>query len=91
MVTWILIAAIGGVFSIIGILILIQRYLRGEISQLYLFAIIVGYISFVSFALISSLRSEFASGLISVIILLPAFVALVFLIHQNQKSKKLSK
>jgi drug/metabolite transporter (DMT)-like permease len=87
MTAWILVAAIGGVLSILGLLVLTRRYLRGEMSQWQLFAIIVGYVSFVSFVLVSSLRPEFASGPVSIAILLPAFVAIVFLIREHQKSK----
>ena len=84
MTAWILVAAIGGVLSILGLLVLTRRYLRGEMSQWQLFAIIVGYVSFVSFVLVSSLRPEFASGPVSIAILLPAFVAIVFLIREHQ-------
>jgi len=87
MTAWILVAAIGGVLSILGLLVFIRRYLRGEMSQLQLFAIIVGYVSFASFVLVSSLRPEFASGPVSIAILLPAFLAIVFLIRKHQKSK----
>ena len=87
MTAWISVAAIGGVLSILGLLVLTRRYLRGEMSQWQLFAIIVGYVSFVSFVLVSSLRPEFASGPVSIAILLPAFVAIVFLIREHQKSK----
>jgi len=87
MTAWILVAAIGGVLSILGLLVLTRRYLRGEMSQWQLFAIIVGYVSFVSFVLVSSLRPEFASGPVSIAILLPAFVAIIFLIREHQKSK----
>ena len=45
MTAWILVAAIGGVLSILGLLVLTRRYLRGEMSQWQLFAIIVGYVS----------------------------------------------
>lgn len=87
MTAWILVAVTGGVLSILGLLVFIRRYLRGDLSQLQLFAIIVGYVSFVSFVLVSSLRPEFASGPVSIAILLPAFVAIVFLIREHQKSK----
>jgi len=87
MTTWILVAAIGGVLSILGLVVFIRRYLRGEISLLYLFAILAGYVSFVSFVIVSSLRPEFASKPVSIAILLPAFVAIVLLIRNNQKSK----
>ena len=87
MTAWILVAVTGGVLSILGLLVFIRRYMRGEMSQLQLFAIIVGYVSIVSFALVSSLRPEFASGPVSIAILLSAFVAIVFLIREHQKSK----
>ncbi len=87
MTAWILVAVTGGVLSILGLLVFIRRYLRGEMSQLQLFAIIVGYVSIVSFVLVSSLRPEFASGPVSIAILLSAFVAIVFLIREHQKSK----
>jgi 4-amino-4-deoxy-L-arabinose transferase-like glycosyltransferase len=84
---WIFVAAIGGVLSILGLLVLTRRYLRGEMPQSHLIAIIVGYVSFVSFVLVSSLSPEFAGGPLSIAILLPVFAAIVFLVREHQKSK----
>jgi peptidoglycan/LPS O-acetylase OafA/YrhL len=88
MTIWVFVSAIGGTVSILGLLALLRRYLRGEISQLYLIATIVSYVSFVSYVVVSSLRPEFASGPASVAILLPAFVAIVLLIREHPKSKR---
>ena len=86
---WIIITTIGGIFSLIGILVLIRRYLRGEINQLYLFSIIIGYLSFIAFVFVNNVYPESVSGLMKVIILLPAIIAVVVLVNQIQKSKKI--
>ena len=46
---WIIIAAIGIILSMTGITVLIRRYLKGEITLLYLVSIIIGFLSFIAY------------------------------------------
>jgi len=86
MMTWVLVAAIGGALSVSGLVALLRRCRRGEITRTYLSAMVVGYISFVSFALISTLRPELASGPVTIATLLPASVAIVVLIREHRRA-----
>lgn len=85
MIAWILIASIGGLISLSCLVILLRRYRRGDITQRYTIAMVVGYISFVSFAIISALRPEVASGW-ATITLLPAFISIVVLIRERKRA-----
>ena len=87
MITWVLVAVVGGILSMYGLNKFWGRYRCGEISRRYLYALIVCYVSFVLFALTSTIHPEFNSGTVS-IILLPAFFAVFVLIHEYQKTIK---
>jgi len=87
MIIWISVAAIGGALAVLALVALLRRYRRGEITGRYLAAIVVGLVSFASFALLSALRPEFESGPATVIVLLPAFVAILVVIREHRKSK----
>lgn len=86
MMTWILVAAAGGVLSLSGLAVLLRRSRRGEITRTYLWAMVVGYTSFVSFALISAFRPDLASGPVTIAILVPASVAIVVLIREHRRN-----
>lgn len=90
MATWGIVAAIGGILSVIGILIMFRRFQQEKINLLTFFSIIIGYISFVTFVLFESFYPESVNSVKSFLILLPALAALVILIHQNQHTKKIS-
>ncbi len=87
MYIWIFIAIIGGALSILGLMFFLRRYRRNEITLRYLLAIVVGYVSFLAFALVSTFRPDLASGPVTVAILLPAFVAILLLILERQKKR----
>jgi len=66
---WLVVAAIGGVLSLWGLMVLFRKYREGEITRRYFLAIVVGYISFVSFVLMSAFRPDISTGLVTVVIL----------------------
>jgi len=84
MAVWALVAAVGAVVSLVGWAGFLRRYRRAEITGRYLLALTVGYASFVSYALLSALRPDTASGIVGVLLLLPAFVALVVVIRERR-------
>jgi len=86
---WIIIAVIGGILSMTGIIVLIRRYLQGEIPLLYLVSIIIGFMSFIAFVFFNYVYPESVSRPVSLIILLPAIITLFVLVHLFQKSKKI--
>jgi drug/metabolite transporter (DMT)-like permease len=83
---WVSIAAIGGLLSIAGLAVYVRRFRRGEITLRYLLAVVVGYASFVSFALVGALRPESADAPWAVGILLPGFVAVVVLVRERGRT-----
>ena len=85
MIIWILVVAVGGILSIWGLIIFWRRYRRGEITKRYIYALIVGYASFVLFALVSAICPDFK---MEYVILLPAFVAILVLLREHQKSNE---
>lgn len=84
MAVWMVVAACGAVLSLTGLTVLVGQYRKGRISRRYLLAIVVGFASLASYALISALWPELGSGLISLLILSPGFIAIVILIHERQ-------
>ena len=88
---WIIIAIIGGILSTAGIIVLIRRYLRGEITLLYLVSIIIGFISFVAYVFVTYVYPDSLSRPVSLLILLPAIITLFVLVHLFQKSKNVPK
>ena len=62
MITWILVAAMGVILSFFGLRVVFRKYRRAEVSRRYFYAIIVGLLSFVTYALLSSIRPEMTSG-----------------------------
>jgi len=85
---WIIIAVIGIILSMMEIIVLIRRYLQGEINLLYLVSIIIGFLSFLAFAFVDNVYSESVSRPVRLIILLPAIVTVFYLVHLFQKSRK---
>lgn len=76
---WIAVAVIGLVLAMIGFLDLVRRYRRNEIRGRDLFAIVIGFLSLLSFAFLSAVRPDVLTGMLTIVILLPAFVAVVIL------------
>lgn len=83
MIFWILAALLGLTFSLLGIRIIFKKYLRGEVSGRYLLSIISGFLSFVVYAALSSIKPEIMSGLITIAILLPVLIAILVVIHEH--------
>lgn len=89
MYIWIFVAGIGGALSILGLLFFLRRYRRGEITRRYLLAIVVGYVSFLTFALVNAFHPDLTSGPVVIAILLPAFIAILIVIREHQKTQGL--
>ena len=85
MIAWILLAVVGGIFSIWGFIIYLLKYQRGEITIRFIYALFVGYASFVSFAVVNAIYPDFK---MVTVILLPAFVAIVVLLREYQKTNE---
>jgi uncharacterized membrane protein len=87
MLIWILVATVGGILSLMGLITLFRQYRRDRITLRSLLAYVVGYVAFVSYALASALRPDIASGPASVAMLLPAFVAIVVAAHEHRRAR----
>jgi drug/metabolite transporter (DMT)-like permease len=87
MTAWILVAVLGGILSLAGLSILFRRYREGVVTLRHLLAFVVGFVALASYALVSTLRPDITSGPVTVLMLLPAFVAIVVLIHEHQRAK----
>ena len=87
MTIWLVVAAIGAVLSLWGLTVVFRKYREGEITRRYFLAIVVGYISFVSFVLVSAFRPDISTGLVTVVMLLPAFIAIVVVIRERQSQR----
>ncbi len=85
MTTWILVAAIGGCVSVAGFLAPVRRYRLGEIRGRELLAYVVGYLSFVSFALLTAFRPSFVDGVVTIVTLMPALAAVVVIVREHQR------
>lgn len=86
MALWIVITAIGGVLSLSGLAVLLRQYHRGEITWRYVLAVVVGYISFVTYAVLSAVQSQALSGVLTVLVLLPAFLAIIVVVYERQRA-----
>lgn len=86
MTMWIIIAVIGFILSVLGLSAFVRRYRRGEITRRHLLAAIIGYVSLVTFAVVSAVRPDITNGPLAVIVLLPAFVAIVVLIRERRRA-----
>lgn len=80
---WALVAVIGGLAALTGLALLFVRYRRGEITGRYFGAVVAGLSSLATYALISAFRPELATGATSLIVLFPAFVAIVVLLRER--------
>jgi len=83
---WVSIAALGGLLSMAGLAVYLRRFRRGEITKRHLLAVVVGYASLVSFAVVEALHPEYADEPWAVGILLPAFVAVVVLVRERGRT-----
>jgi len=85
---WILVAAVGGVFALVGLVGLFRRYLRGELSGRYVSAAATGLASLLACALASALRPDAVTGAVMIVLLLPGFVAVVALMREHERMKR---
>jgi uncharacterized membrane protein len=86
MIFWFVVAVIGVMLSLWGLFTLLHKFRRGEITRRYFIAIVVGYISFVSFALVNALRPDITTGLVTILMLLPAFIAILVVVHERKST-----
>ena len=84
MIIWITAAVIGAIFSLIGFILLYGKFRRGEITRIYLAAFVLGFISFASYALISALKPDIMTSLLTLLLLLPAIIAIVVLVREHK-------
>jgi len=87
MIIWILVATIGGTLSLMGLLTLFRQYRQDRVTLRSLLACVLGYVAFVSYVLVSALRPDLTTGPVTVVMLLPAFVAIVVLVHEHRKAR----
>jgi len=83
---WMLTTVLGGVAALAGLVAVYIRYQRREITGRYLGAIVVGLASFVTYAVISAFRPDLSTGAPGLIVVLPAFVAIVILVRERERS-----
>lgn len=88
---WIFSAVIGFILSITAITLLLRRYLMGEVTLFYTVSIIIGFLSFMAFILVSYLFPESMSRPVSFMILVPAIISAFILVHLYKKSRKVLK
>jgi hypothetical protein len=86
MIIWSAIAVIGVALSLWGLMILLQKYRLAQISWRYFLAAVVGYVSFVTFAIVSAIRPATTTGLVTVFMLLPALLAVLVIIRERRLS-----
>ena len=86
MTMWILVAAVGGIFSVAGFAALVGRYRQGVIRGQYLLAFVVGYFALVSFALLEAFQPAGVSGPVTIALLLPASVAIGVIIREHRRA-----
>jgi len=88
MMIWIAIAVLGVVLSVLGLLVFVGRYRRGEVSGRFLLALLVGYVALVAYAAASAFRPEIGRGWPALLMLLPAFAAVVVLVNERRRTAK---
>lgn len=84
MTVWIVVALIGVILSLWGLWFYFRQYQRGNISGRYLAALVVGYLSFVSYAIVSTTRSFLTDGIPTAALLLPGFIAIVVIVRERR-------
>lgn len=83
---WILVAAVGGALALAGWGVQLRRYRQGKVSARGLLSLTVGLLSFGAYGVVSSIAPAFASGPVALILLLPAFAAIVVWIRDHQRA-----
>jgi len=84
---WLLVAVLGGVVALAGLMAVFRRYGRGEVSGRYVAAIMVGLAGFGGFALLEVLRPELARGAPALAFLLPGCAAVVVVIREFERAR----
>ena len=73
MANWIFIAIFGVVLAFFGLKSFYKKYRHNNVIIKYLLTIIIGILSFQSYALLNSIQPEITNGLFNTIIFLSAF------------------
>lgn len=90
MIPWIVVAAIGGVVSLGGLAVLLRQYRLGHITRRYMLAVVIGYASLVSYSLLDALQPRPLSSVLTVLVLLPGFFAIIVVVRERQRALKTS-
>ncbi|NIT61706.1 MAG: hypothetical protein GWN00_37550 [Aliifodinibius sp.] len=85
MIIWIPVALLGLILSSFGITVIFKKYLRDQVRGRYILAIILGFLSFVTYAVLSPVLPDIMSGEATIAMLLPALIALLVVIHEHHK------
>ncbi|MDH3199018.1 MAG: hypothetical protein OEO21_12345 [Candidatus Krumholzibacteria bacterium] len=88
MMLWITVAVLGVVLSLLGLLVFVGRYRRGEVSGRFLLALMVGYVALVAYAVTSALWPEMGGGWPIILMLVPALAAVIVLITERRRPAK---
>lgn len=83
---WIVVAVLGGILALVGLQRLHRQYRQGKITLLAWVAYVVGFISFVSYAVLNATRPDVTTGPVTLVMLLPAFAAIVVLVREYRKA-----
>lgn len=86
---WLLVAMIGTILALMGLWALFQRYRRGETSLGRLVACLVGFGSLASYAALSAFAPASMSGVVTMVVLAPALVAVVFLVRRYEREGRI--
>jgi len=88
MMIWIAIAVLGLVLSVLGLLVFVGRYRRGEVSARFLLALVTGCVALAAYAAVSALRPDLGRGWPALLLLAPAFTAVIVLVRARGRTAK---
>jgi len=83
---WILVTLIGAGLAAVGLALFVRRFRAGEVTGRMLAAVVVGLVSFASYGVVSAVRPDLGTGPVSLVLLLPAFVAIVLVMREREKA-----
>lgn len=84
---WILVAALGGLLALAGVVRLHAGWRAGRISGRRFVATVVGLLSLIAFALVGNVTPELASGAVLLALALPGCVAIVVLVREHGRTQ----
>lgn len=84
---WIAVTVSGLILCLSGFKALVGQYRTGAISVRWLLVCMVGWLSFVSYAVADAIRPELMTGPVTIVWLLPAFIAIAVLANEYQANR----